>query len=213
MPVFEVIGGGDRRSLIKRFERKSKHDAVSELVDFHLLHCSRIERLEAEAQELREEVARGNRITCAMALDIAAVGEVLGIPGEQQEGGTGEFIDIIEEMKATQGAGMTQALLDVQAERRRQVEVKDWPPEHDDEHVCDEIAALACFYAMPPGAREWDASSTGYGDTLGSAMLPDGWLAKTGDRRIELIKAGALIIAEIERLDRAAAQAKGAAHE
>lgn len=99
MPVFEVIGGSDRRSLIKRFERKSKHDAVSELVDFHLLHCSRIETLEAEAQALREEVERGNRITCAMALDIAAVGEALGIPGEQQEGGTGEFIDFILELK------------------------------------------------------------------------------------------------------------------
>lgn len=57
MAVFEVVSGGDRRSLIKRFERKSKHDAVSELVDIHLAHCTRIEKLEAEAQALREEVA------------------------------------------------------------------------------------------------------------------------------------------------------------
>lgn len=57
MSVFEVVSGGDRRSLIKRFERKSKHDAVCELVDFHLLNCTRIEKLEAEAQALREEVA------------------------------------------------------------------------------------------------------------------------------------------------------------
>lgn len=60
---------------------------------------SNFERLEAEAQALREEVARGNRITVSMALDIAAVGEALGIPGEQQEGGTGEFIDLILELK------------------------------------------------------------------------------------------------------------------
>lgn len=57
MAVFEVVSGGDRGSLIKRFERKSKHDAVSELVDFHLLNCTRIEKLEAKAQALREEVA------------------------------------------------------------------------------------------------------------------------------------------------------------
>ncbi|WP_370599600.1 hypothetical protein [Pseudomonas nitroreducens] len=57
MAVFEVVSGGDRRSLIKRFERKSKHDAVSELVDFHLLNCTRIEKLEAEAHALKEEVA------------------------------------------------------------------------------------------------------------------------------------------------------------
>ncbi|MGC3581309.1 hypothetical protein ACPTKM_28420 [Pseudomonas aeruginosa] len=52
-----------------------------------------------EAQALREEVARGNRITLAMALDIAAVGVALGIPGEQQEGGTGEFIEAIQNLQ------------------------------------------------------------------------------------------------------------------
>ncbi|EPC4903886.1 hypothetical protein ACRZYO_005435, partial [Pseudomonas aeruginosa] len=50
-------------------------------------------------QALREEVERGNRITVAMALDISAVGEALGIPGEEQEGGTGEFIDLIRELQ------------------------------------------------------------------------------------------------------------------
>ncbi|HCF7344767.1 TPA: hypothetical protein NIJ77_004475 [Pseudomonas aeruginosa] len=58
-----------------------------------------IEELRAEAQALREEVERGNRITVAMALDISAVGEALGIPGEEQEGGTGEFIDLIRELQ------------------------------------------------------------------------------------------------------------------
>lgn len=43
---------------------------------------------------------------------------------------------------------------------------------------------------------------SGYGETLGAAMLPDGWKATTGDRRRELVKAGALILAEIERIDR-----------
>lgn len=55
--------------------------------------------LAAEAQALREEVERSNRITVAMALDISAVGEALGIPGEEQEGGTGEFIDLIRELQ------------------------------------------------------------------------------------------------------------------
>jgi len=53
MSVFEVHGGGDRRSLIKRFMNKSKQDAVSELVEIHLTHCSRADRLEAENAELR----------------------------------------------------------------------------------------------------------------------------------------------------------------
>lgn len=103
----------------------------------------------------------------------------------------------------------SRAALDVQGERRRQVETEGWSPEHDDEHACDEIAAFACLYAMPPAARDWDASSTGYGETLGQAMLPENWQPKLGDRRRELVKAGALILAEIERLDRAAAAAQG----
>lgn len=96
----------------------------------------------------------------------------------------------------------SQAALDVTAERRRQIEVEGWTPEHDDEHASDEIAAYACLYAMPPAARDWDATSSGYGATFGVAMLPSGWGCKLGDRRRELVKAGALILAEIERLDR-----------
>ncbi len=48
MSVIEIHGGGDRRSMIKRYERKSKHDAIRELVD--LIHCcwTRIDVLEAQ---------------------------------------------------------------------------------------------------------------------------------------------------------------------
>lgn len=93
---------------------------------------------------------------------------------------------------------------DVLAERCRQVDGEGWTAEHDDSHVNDEIAAMACFYAMPPGAREWTSKETGFGDTLGEAIRPEGWAGKVGDRRRELVKAAALAIAEIERLDRAA---------
>ena len=48
MSVFEVVSSGDRRSLVERFSRKSKQQAISELVDIHLMHCTRIERLEAD---------------------------------------------------------------------------------------------------------------------------------------------------------------------
>lgn len=99
-------------------------------------------------------------------------------------------------------AWASDALRDVATERRRQIDAIGATPEHDDEHVNDEIAALACFYAMPPAARDWDATSTSYGATLGEAIKPIDWDVKVGDRRRELVKAGALILAEIERLDR-----------
>lgn len=97
------------------------------------------------------------------------------------------------------------AAKDVLAERRRQVAQEGYGTEHDDAYPSGEIAAYAAFYAMPPAAREWPATETGYGETFGEAIVPADWTApKTGDRRRELVKAGALILAELERLDRAA---------
>ena len=100
------------------------------------------------------------------------------------------------------------AALDVITERRRQVEMEGYDQEHDDAHPSGEIAAYAAFYAMPPATRDWPAEETGYGATWGEAIIPADWgPAKPCERRQELIKAGALILAEIERLDRAAVAA------
>lgn len=104
-------------------------------------------------------------------------------------------------------AALPQAARDVLAERQRQISTEGWTPEHDDEHVNDEIAAMACYYVMPPGAREWSGPD-GYGATLGEAIRPEGWDAKDCDRRRELVKGAALALAELERIDRAATAAK-----
>lgn len=40
-----------------------------------------------------------------MALDLAAVGEALGIPAEQQEGGAGEIIEAIQALQEELGRG------------------------------------------------------------------------------------------------------------
>jgi Lar family restriction alleviation protein len=85
---------------------------------------------------------------------------------------------------------------DVLAERRRQIEVEGWTPQHDDEHGAGELADAAACYAA--GEMLHLVATDGY-------LWPwseDWW--KPTDRRRELIKAGALILAEIERLDRAA---------
>lgn len=96
------------------------------------------------------------------------------------------------------------ATRDVIAERERQIKAEGYDLEHDDAHQNDEIAAYATFYAMPPAARDWPAEETGYGMTWGQAIIPADWgPPKTCDRRQELVKAAALLVAEIERLDRA----------
>lgn len=97
-------------------------------------------------------------------------------------------------------AGLSPAARDVLAERREQITREGWTPEHDDTHSNGALAAAAACYAR--GEIIVDA---------GKQMLwpwhPRWW--KPGNRRRELVKAGALILAEIERLDRAALQMGG----
>ena len=93
------------------------------------------------------------------------------------------------------------ALRDVAAERRRQVEREGWTPEHDDEHNSNELAIAAACYALPDYERKAIVSIQ---QSLLNRLWPWSWdWWKPHDRRRDLIRAGALIIAEIERLDRA----------
>lgn len=93
-----------------------------------------------------------------------------------------------------------QAVGDVLAERQRQVEVEGWTPEHDDQHEVGELATAAACYAGNAGGYVWAGGWPG-------EVWPwarEWWKPSTPRR--DLVKAAALIIAEIERLDRAAAQ-------
>lgn len=79
----------------------------------------------------------------------------------------------------------------IAAERRRQIEAEGWTPEHDDEHCVGELAAAAASYAL--ARNECD-----------SALVSWPWAMKwwkPKDRRSNLVRAGALIAAEIDRLD------------
>lgn len=87
----------------------------------------------------------------------------------------------------------------IAAERHRQITVEDWTPEHDDAHVHGELAAAAVCYAMhadPDGAGEnavdfwpWDR---------------EWWKPDYEDPIRDLVRAGALIAAEIDRRNREA---------
>lgn len=85
-----------------------------------------------------------------------------------------------------------EAWTDVLAERRRQVQAEGWTPEHDDTHTDGEMADAAALYA-----------SMRVRHITGFATWPwdEKWW-KPKDRRSDLVRAGALILAEIERLDR-----------
>lgn len=84
----------------------------------------------------------------------------------------------------------------VAAERRRQVEAEGYSTEHDDEHATGELASAAACYALGFDAEFWPWEA-------------DAWKPSPDNRVRELVKAGALIVAEIERLQRAEARGNG----
>ncbi|EOH4914281.1 hypothetical protein [Pseudomonas aeruginosa] len=333
MAIYEVVSGGDRQSLFKRFMHKSKMQAISELVDIHLLHCRRIEKLEAErdaalaraaelemllrklstnglmqfstvdeemavqaalggapvsqAQQLhdldkqcRDDVARALGLrpsqergfawsylltsikSCVKASEDSAQAQhsvpdgaadlcrflaklyceldglrysTAKLPAEQiadalifkwpvLQGARNQLnIKRISEqpydesklhsaiaamLAAAPGKEVPQAWLDVQAERRRQIEAEGWTPEHDDEHADGQMAQAAGCYALHAGGIGTDWPD---GRQNGAALFwpwdRDSWKPTTPRR--DLVKACALALAEIERLDRATATQGG----
>jgi hypothetical protein len=83
----------------------------------------------------------------------------------------------------------------IASERDRQVRSEGWTPEHDDEHENGELISAAVWYA--DNGCEFD---------LGLRLPPwpfepEAWKA-SDDRVGQLVKAGALIAAEIDRLQR-----------
>ena len=91
---------------------------------------------------------------------------------------------------------LTPAARDVLAERARQVSVEGWTPERDDQYTDCQLAAAAASYAVcgkDPKALK----------LMGVTAWPwRGYWWKPETYRRNLEKAGALILAEIERIDR-----------
>jgi hypothetical protein len=92
----------------------------------------------------------------------------------------------------------------IAAERHRQIEVEGWTPAHDDEHGRGQLSCAGACYARLASNQE----------TYQTRAIPDPrpltwpWSAKwwkpSADPIRNLVKAGALIAAEIDRLQRKA---------
>jgi len=102
----------------------------------------------------------------------------------------------------TQPATST-AANDVLAERERQKSVEGWTPEHDDTHTRGEMAVAAACYAAPRSVM-MTGSIKAIKDNAFRLIWPWSpvWWKPRNTRR-NLVRAAALLIAEIERLDRA----------
>lgn len=100
------------------------------------------------------------------------------------------------------------------AERQRHAEVEGWTDEHDDDHDLGELADAAAVYSMSPAGREkYEA------DRMAPKKWPPAWWPwqhqwfKPKDRRRDLVRAGSLLIAEIQRIDREKERSERAAPE
>lgn len=84
----------------------------------------------------------------------------------------------------------------IAAERARQVAVEGWTPEHDAQHVKGELSNAAAYYCAE-GPQEW----------LEAVVFPISWICGQWAKRQgfpmpttrDLVKAGALIAAELDR--------------
>lgn len=95
--------------------------------------------------------------------------------------------------------GTRKAMLDALAERRRQIDVEGFDADHDDEHMYGQLAYAAACYA----------NHAAFGEGPEKTPLPplwswaaSWWKPAPNDPRRDCIKAVALLLAEIERLDR-----------
>lgn len=91
----------------------------------------------------------------------------------------------------------------IAAERKRQVEVEGWTPEYDDAHTDGAMSAAATAYAFSAftgtSYRAFSAEPIGFWP-----WNAEWWKPKTP--REDLVRAGALIAAEIDRIDRLSAR-------
>ncbi|WP_457425607.1 hypothetical protein [Roseateles sp. P5_E7] len=108
-----------------------------------------------------------------------------------------------------QARSANSAARDVLAERQRQIEVEGWTPAHDDEHHKGSLALAAACYAC--NAATWAQRDPSIPPADYAKYSAPGfrwpWAKrwwKPKSQRSDLIRAAALLLAEIERLDRAA---------
>lgn len=97
-------------------------------------------------------------------------------------------------------AGISHVALEVLEERQRQITEKGFTPEHDDQWTHGQLAGAAGSYAL--FSIFSDSTRAGLQFSV-PEMWPwdDEWWKPKGRRR-DLIRAAALIIAEVERIDR-----------
>lgn len=93
-------------------------------------------------------------------------------------------------------------LNEIHSERARQIHGEGYTRAHDDAHDAGELSGAAAAYALNAACMLHPLNGTPIENpTL--VGFPEDWEWKPKDPRRDLVRAAALIVAEIERMDRA----------
>lgn len=167
------------------------------------------EQLRARVAYLEAQLEKTGEARNALAADLERIR--LAVPengiARRPQDVVGDVAAILRQVRDDRlGRTLSPGIAAIAAERRRQVEQEGWTPGHDDEHDGGELALAACAYTI--GATPADAlGDSDYLVTTMEELWPwadEWWKPSTPKRALE--KAGALIAAEWDRLDRAERQ-------
>jgi len=161
--------------------------------------CRSINKAEGEQPDLNFQLLLLAERSCSLLEDWVQHTSV-------SDQGLNDQIKETRELLEAQSPTWSTAVRDLLAERRRQVSEEGHTLKRDDQYTEGQLAQAAsayAFWADPRGARQDDHID--YLDSRPVGLWPwakEHW--KPTSPRLMLIKAGALILAEIERLDRMA---------
>lgn len=193
---YQQLAEGLRKLAAGRHEQEEQQQAQQRLAVAPRFHAPLPERLHRLALELKAHEVNAEAGSDARTLRGLRADHVAGLAWAAQQG---ERHEQVQQRQMTRADGVTDAALrvlgEIKVERGRQQAQEGWDPAHDDAHLNGELADAAAAYALTGGGRSR------------SMVVPIwpwalAWLKPTSRRR-DLVKAGALIVAEIERLDRA----------
>lgn len=153
----------------------------------------------------------GSLVRAWYSSNISEPGDWDFVPVEDGSDEPGDAKSIAARMKAWRPIQQGDVIAEIAAERARQVAEEGWTPQHDDEHDDSELAIAGALYALYPTVptdvrwpwRRIVDNGRSAGEYIPVDVGPDGDGRKRHSRRKRLVIAGALIVAEIERLDRA----------
>ncbi|MBH3307890.1 hypothetical protein I5P84_00290 [Pseudomonas mosselii] len=159
--------------------------------------CRSLDKAEGEQPDLNFQLLQLAERSCSLLEDWVQHTSV-------SDQGLNDQIKETRELLEAQSPTWSTAVRDLLAERRRQVREEGHTLERDDQYTEGQLAQAAsayAFWADPRGASQDDHIDYLYSSQVGLyPWAKEHW--KPTSQRLMLIKAGALILAEIERLDR-----------